>query len=149
MRFRMFAVVLAAALLASVVTGGLALQRQASAQGLPQLRSIIFQGNVTINGDPSPNGFRLTAKIRNTSGEIIYTSPETIVGKSVDSRYTTLVVGPAAEAEGRTIEFWLDDQVISTNVNLFLPLLNGRPCSAVFPLSHCIIQKSGGKLLSC
>lgn len=121
-------VVAAAAILSVIATGVLAIQERAEAQGLPELRTAIYQGDVTINGEPAPNGFELTAKIRGDSGEVIYTSPPAIVGKSVDSRYTALVVGPARDAEGRTIEFWLDDQVISTDVSVFAPLLGGRVC---------------------
>ncbi len=117
-----------AALVALTVTGVLALQERASAQGLPELRSVIYQGNVTINGVPSPDGFELTAKIRNTAGEVIYTSSPAIVGRTISSRYTTLVIGPFKAGEGRTIEFWLDDQVISTTVSVFAPTLNGQIC---------------------
>ncbi len=128
MKIRAFLVVLVAAIVSVAVIGTLAIQQQAEAQGLPELRTAIYQGNVTINGEPAPNGFKLTAKIRDSDGEVIYTSSPSIVGKSTDSRYTTLVIGPAPQAEGRVIEFWLDDQVISTNVSVFAPLLGGRVC---------------------
>lgn len=128
MKFRIALVVAAAAVVALVMTSVLAFQERAEAQGLPELRSIIFQGNVTIAGEPSPDGFVVTAKIRNSAGDVIYTSPGAIVGRSVESRYTALVVGPAPEAEGGVIEFWLDDQVISTSVSVFAPILNGQVC---------------------
>ncbi len=128
MKTRALLVVLVAALIAAVTVGGLTLQDRAEAQGLPELRTAIYQGNVTIDGEPAPNGFELTARIRNSAGDVIYTSAPTIVGNTVDSRYTALVVGPAPEAEGRVIEFWLDDQVISTNVSVFAPILNGQVC---------------------
>ncbi len=96
--------------------------------GLPELRSIIFQGEVTIGGQLSPNGFRLTAKILSTTGQVLFTSVPAIVGLPLDSRYSALVVGPAPNAEGRVIEFWLDDQVVSSNVSVFAPLLNGQVC---------------------
>lgn len=128
MKIRALVVVLVAAMLSVVVVGTQAYQQRAEAQGLPELRTAIYQGNVTVNGEPAPNGFSLTAKIRGDSGEVIYTSPVSIVGKSVDSRYSALVIGPSREAEGRAIEFWLDDQVISTNTSVFAPLLGGRVC---------------------
>lgn len=129
MKIRAVVVVAVAAVLAFVGTGIVAFQERAEAQvGLPELRTMIFQGNVTIAGAPSPNGFKVTAKIRNLAGDIVYTSAPAIVGRSVDSRYTALSVGPSAAGEGRIIEFWLDDQVISTNVSIFAPILNGRPC---------------------
>lgn len=128
MRIRLLVVVALAAAVSLAVTGVLAIQDRAQAQGLPELRTIIYQGNVTIGGGPSPDGFELTAKIRNDSGDIIYTSAPTIVGKTISSRYSTLVVGPAPEAEGRVIEFWLDDQVISTDVSVFAPTRFGSVC---------------------
>lgn len=131
MKIRSLAVITAAAILALTVTGVIAFQERESASAqnaLPELRTIIFQGNVTIAGDPSPNGFRVSAKIRDASGEIIYTSSDAIVGSSSDSRYTALVVGPFREGEGRLIEFWLDDQVISTSTSPFAPIQSGRVC---------------------
>ncbi len=116
-------------MLALAATGVLAWQEQAEAQGgLPQLRSIIYQGNVTIGGQPSPDGFRLTAKIRSSTGQVLYTSPPAIVGRTVPSRYTALVVGPAPDVEGGIIEFWLDDQVRSSSDSVFAPLLSGQVC---------------------
>lgn len=128
MKSRAFVVVVVAVILAVTGTGLAALQDRASAQSGLELRSMILQGNVTINGVPAADGFRVTAKIRNSAGDVIYTSAPAEVGKSTAGRYTALVVGPFSEGEGRTIEFWLDDQVISTNVTAFAPMLNGNVC---------------------
>lgn len=129
MKTRAVIVVVVAAILALTGTGVVALQDRAEAQGgLPELRSMILQGDVTIAGQPSPDGFRVTAKIRDASGEVIYTSAPAIVGRSINSRYTALVVGPFTAGEGRVIEFWLDDQVVSTDFTIFAPLLAGNPC---------------------
>ena len=57
MKIRALVVVMVAAILSVVVVGTLALQQRAEAQGLPELRTAIYQGNVTINGEPAPNGF--------------------------------------------------------------------------------------------
>jgi hypothetical protein len=129
MKIRALFVVLVAAVVAFAGTGIVFLQDRAEAQSaLPQLRSVIFQGNVTIAGEPAPNGYRVTAKMRGTDGEIVYTSPPSTIGRSSDSRYTALVVGPAPQGEGRIIEFWLDDQVISTDFSVFAPVVSGSVC---------------------
>ncbi len=128
MKSRILSVLALAAAITAVAVAASSPQSDAQAQGLPELRTIIYQGNVTINGEPAPNGFKVRAKIRDDSGEFIYESAEAVVGKSSDSRYTALVVGPAPEAEGRVIEFWLDDQVISTSVSVLAPLLSGNIC---------------------
>ncbi len=119
----------AAAVVVLTVASVFALKEQAQAQSaLPELRTIIFQGNVTIAGEPARDGLQVTAQIRDSSGDVIYTSPAAEVGKSVPSRYTALVVGPAPQAEGGTIEFWLDDQVISTDVSVFAPVRGNSVC---------------------
>jgi hypothetical protein len=128
MKHRLAITATAVVLLAVAVTGMVWSREQASAQGLPQLRQIIFQGNVTVNGQPAPNGLAITAKIRNAAGEVVHTSSPAIIGSSSPSRYVTLVVGPAPTVEGRAIEFWLDDQVISTNTSIFAPVSGGQPC---------------------
>ncbi len=128
MKIRVLIVMFVAAAVAISVTGVLAVQQHAEAQGLPELRTAIYQGQVTINGEPAPNGLEVTAKIRDASGEIIYSSSPAVTGRSADSRYTALVIGPSPEGEGRVIEFWLEDQVISTDVSIFAPTLNGQVC---------------------
>ena len=117
-----------AAVIAAIATGVAAFQGIASAQGLPELRSIIFQGNVTVAGQPGQDGLQITARIRNSQGDVAYESPPVLIGAASTGRYTTLVVGPAPEVEGRTIEFWLEDQIISTNVSVFAPVQGGQIC---------------------
>lgn len=128
MKFRIALVLVSAAVVAVVAAGVMTFQQRAEAQGLPELRTIIFQGNVTIAGEPAPDGLIVTAKIRGSSGDVIYTSPEAEIGRSSPGRYTALVVGPAPQAEGGTIEFWLDDQVIASSVDVFAPIQSGRVC---------------------
>lgn len=128
MKIRIAFVTALAAVITLAASGIFASGDRAEAQGLPALRTLILQGSVTIGGQPSPDGFKLTAKIRDSQGEIAYESPPVIIGETSAGRYSTLVIGPAEELEGRVIEFWLDDQIISTDTDVFAPFLGSNVC---------------------
>lgn len=128
MKLKIALVALFAAAITLAASGVFTSRDHAEAQGLPELRTLILQGNVTINGQPSPDGFKLTAKIRDNQGVVAYTSQPVVVGETSPGRYSTLVVGPAQELEGRVVEFWLDDQIISTDTDVFAPLIGSTVC---------------------
>ncbi len=98
----------------------------AESQGLPpDVRAIIFQGYVSIAGQPAPAGLKVTARI--APG---YESPATNVRAAGPGRYSGLQVGPAREYEGRTIEFWLEGQVKAQETAFFgVTQANGQPCA--------------------
>ena len=122
-RLRVWGVVLT--LSAFLAVGMIALENRASrsvhAQAIvpPILQAIVFNGNVTINGEqPAYSGFTITARISDK-----WESPPVVVGSLPDrpSQYAHLLVAPEKELDlvGSQIEFWLDGQVLSTTANWY------------------------------
>ena len=92
---------------------------QAQAIVPPIFPAIVFNGNVTINGEqPTYSGFTITARIGDK-----WESPPVVVGSLPDKpfQYAHLVVAPPEELDliGSQVEFWLDGQVMSTTTNWY------------------------------
>ena len=105
----------------------------------PSFPAIVFNGNVTINGEtPAYSGFRITARIGDK-----WESPPVIVGSSPDkpAQYAHLIVAPEPELDliGSEIEFWLDGQVRASTANWYAVIteFSGeicRGCTWTFPI---------------
>ncbi len=102
----------------------------------PRFQTVIFSGEVTVNGEsPNYTGFKLTARIGDD-----WESAPVIVGERADqpNKYYHLIVNPPVDAVGKTIEFWIDDQVKSTHLDFFAVVqANGnvcRGCTFSFPI---------------
>ena len=103
------------------------------AQGIdvpPRFESIVYHGNVTINGEvPAYTGFKITARI----GDEYESRPVTVgaIGDNV-SRYAHLIVLPGTELDlrGSQVEFWLEGQVASTTTNWYAVIneFSGEVC---------------------
>ncbi len=103
---------LGAALALAVVLAAVFGSEDANAQAPPSLSFVIYQGNVTVGGQPVPDGFVIVARI---GDKFVSSSVITDAG-----RYVGLVVGPSPAGQGDTIEFILEDQVIAEEKPLFL-----------------------------
>lgn len=81
------------------------------------LGGIIFSGEITVGGEiPTHTGFELTAKIGDE-----YESLPAFIGDCTDqlNKYCHLIVVAPDGLIGSEIEFWLDGQVKSTNINYY------------------------------
>ncbi len=110
---------------ALIAVGMIAIQnrdnRSLQAQAIvpPIFAAIVFNGNVTINGEqPTYSGFTITARIGDK-----WESPPVVVGSLPEKpfQYAHLVVAPPQELDliGSQVEFWLDGQVMSTTTNWY------------------------------
>ena len=105
----------------------------------PPFAAIVFNGNVTINGEtPTYSGFQITARIGDK-----WESPPTTVGSLPDkpSQYAHLIVAPDQELDliGSQVEFWLEGQVLSTTTNWYAVIneFSGEVCGGctwTFPI---------------
>ena len=105
----------------------------------PVFPAIVFNGDVTINGEqPAYSGFEITARIGDK-----WESPAVVVGNLADkpSQYAHLIVAPPAELDliGSQIEFWLEGQVLSTSANWYAVIneFSGEVCGGctwTFPI---------------
>ncbi len=122
-RTRWLGVVLSLAAIAAV--GAIALASRddhgVQAQQLvpPPFPAIIFNGNVTIDGEtPAYSGFVINARIGDK-----WKSPPVVVGSLPEkpSQYAHLIVAPPPDLDlvGSQIEFWLEDQIQSTTTNWY------------------------------
>ena len=109
------------------------------AQVPPPFAAIVFNGNVTINGEtPEYSGFQIKARIGDK-----WESPPVVVGSLPDkpSQYAHLIVAPETELDliGSQIEFWLEGQVLSTTTNWYAVIneFSGEVCGGctwTFPI---------------
>ena len=143
-RLRMWGAVLSASALVAV---GLIVianhdKQQTLAQSVgvpPTFPAIVFNGEVTINGEiPAYSGFQITARI----GEK-WESPPVVVGALPDrpAHYAHLIVAPdpALDLVGSQVEFWLEGQVLSTTINWYAVIneFSGEVCGGctwTFPI---------------
>ena len=109
----------------------------------PPFAAIVFNGNVTINGEqPAYSGFQITARIGDK-----WESPPSVVGSLPDkpSQYAHLIVAPPGPPEGpdligSEIEFWIEGQVRSETTNWYAVIneFSGEVCKGctwTFPIS--------------
>ena len=111
----------------------------AQARVPPVFPAIVFNGNVTINGEqPAYSGFQITARIGDK-----WESPTVVVGGLSDrpSQYAHLIVAPPEELDliGSEIQFWLEGQVLSTTTNWYAVIneFSGEVCGGctwTFPI---------------
>ena len=123
--------VLAFALLGVFASG----QTSVDAQGFPSLGFTLYQGSVTVAGQPAADGLEIRARVVGTSWEsgVVTTS---------GGRYIGLAVGPVLGADGDKLEFILENQIVATTQDTyFLPNCAADPCpaSAVFNLTFSTI----------
>ena len=114
-------------LLAGVMAAGSTSTR---AQGIPSLGFILYQGSVTVAGQPAEDGLEITARI-------VGTSYETGVVTTKNGRYIALQIGPLDNADGNDIEFFLENQIVSSTRDVyFLPNCGQVACpdSRVFDI---------------
>lgn len=115
--------------------------RSVDAQAIvpPVFPAIVFNGNVTINGEqPDYSGFQITARIGDK-----WESPPVVVGGLPErpSQYAHLIVAPDAQLDliGSQIEFWIDGQVLATTTNWYAVIneFSGEVCGGctwTFPI---------------
>ncbi len=117
-------------------------KQQARAQQVgvpPTFPAIVFNGEVTINGEtPAYSGFEITARIGDK-----WESHPVVVGALPDkpAHYAHLVVAPDTELDliGSQIEFWLEGQILSTTTNWYAVIneFSGEVCGGctwTFPI---------------
>ncbi len=86
----------------------------AAAQQIPSLAFILYQGSVTVAGQPAEDGLEIYVRIVGTG----YQS-RTVVTEG--GRYIALPVGPLDAGAGKPMEFVLNNQVVATTVDTFFP----------------------------
>ena len=115
------------AVLAGVSTSGLpAVKAQP-----PSLGFTLYQGWVTVAGEPAEDGLEIKARIVGTA----YVSGTV---QTSGGRYIALKVGPVEGANGSKLEFILEDQVVATTQDTYaLPNCGSDPCpsSRVFDIN--------------
>jgi hypothetical protein len=115
-------------------------QAQAQSIGVPPtFPAIVFNGEVTINGEiPAYSGFQIIARIGDK-----WESPPVVVGTLPDkpAHYAHLIVAPDPDMDliGSQIEFWIEGQIISTNTNWYAVIneFSGEVCGGctwTFPI---------------
>ena len=115
------------AVLAGVSTSGLpAVKAQP-----PSLGFTLYQGWVTVAGEPAEDGLEIKARIVGKA----YVSGTV---QTSGGRYIALKVGPVEGANGSKLEFILEDQVVATTQDTYaLPNCGSDPCpsSRVFDIN--------------
>ena len=128
MKRRVVSSLLLAIILIGVIAAGSTSTR---AQGFPSLGFTLYQGSVTIAGQPAADGLEIRARIIGTSSE----------SRSVTTnggRYIALQVGRESGADGNKIEFILENQIVATAQDTYvLPNCGTEACPAsrVFDLT--------------
>jgi len=128
MKRRVVSTLLLAIMLIGVIAAGSTSTR---AQGFPSLGFTLYQGSVTIAGEPAADGLEIRARIIGTSFE----------SRSVTTnggRYIALQVGAESGANGNKVEFILENQIVATSQDIyFLPNCGPEACPAsrVFDLT--------------
>ncbi len=102
---------LGAVLALAIVLLAVSSSKNADAQAPPSLSFVIYQGDVTVGGQPIADGLEIVARI---GDKFVSSSAITANG-----RYVGLVVGPSPAGQGDTIEFILEDQVIAEEKPVF------------------------------
>ena len=97
----------------------------------PSLAFTLYQGYVTVAGEPAADGLEIKARVAGTS--YVSSAVETSGG-----RYIALRVGPHEGANGSSLEFILEDQVVATTTDIYaLPNcgVDSCPASRVFDVN--------------
>ena len=81
---------------------------------VPSITSITFNGSVTVSGSSDPDGFFITARIDD------WESQPATVGEYKSSKYHGLFVDAPKEYIGKSIEFWLQDQIVADQTATYL-----------------------------
>ena len=115
MKARLLGMLFATAVLASLVSG---ITEQVSAQAgdpstMPAASFVTLHGEVTIAGGVDPNGMMVQAKIEDWESEPV------MVGDHTEYKYVILVNAPK-DYIGKTVTFWLEDQVESLQTTPFV-----------------------------
>ena len=110
-------------------------QASVDAQGIPSMGFALYQGSVTVAGQPAEDGLEIRARVVGTSWEsrVVTTS---------GGRYIALEVGPVEGAEGNHLEFILENQIVATTHDTYYAPDCGAvscPASAVFNLTFSTI----------
>jgi hypothetical protein len=128
MKRRVVSTLLLTIMLIGVIAAG---STSTSAQGFPSLGFTLYQGSVTVAGQPAADGLEIRARI-------IGTTYESRTVTTSGGRYIALQVGPLESANGNQIEFILENQIVATTQDTyFLPNCAAEPCPAsrVFDLT--------------
>lgn len=110
-------------------------QASTQAQGFPSLGFTLYQGSVTVAGEPAEDGLEIQARIVGTD----YVSA---VGVTNGGRYIALQVGPQSNADGNAVEFTLENQIVATVDDIyFLPdcSLEACPNGRIFDLNFATV----------
>ena len=90
----------------------------------PSLAFTLYQGWVTVAGEPAEDGLEIKARVVGTS----YVSGAV---QTSGGRYIVLKVGPVEGANGGKLEFILEDQIVATTQDTYaLPNCGADPCPA-------------------
>ena len=115
---------LIALLLLAVLAGVTALGSSSVRAQPPSLAFTLYQGWVTVGGEPAEDGLEIKARVVGTS--YVSGAVETSGG-----RYIALKVGPVEGANGGKLEFILEDQIVATTQDIYaLPNCGVDPCPA-------------------
>jgi hypothetical protein len=128
MKRRVVSTLLLAVMLIGVIAAGSTSTR---AQGFPSLGFTLYQGSVTVAGQPAADGLEIHARI-------VGTSYESRTVTTSGGRYNALQVGRESGANGNKVEFILENQIVATTQDTYiLPNCGSDPCPAsrVFDLT--------------
>ena len=115
---------LVALFLLAVLAGVTALGSSSARAQPPSLAFTLYQGWVTVAGEPAEDGLEIKARVVGTS--YVSGAVETSGG-----RYIVLKVGPVEGANGGKLEFILEDQIVATTQDIYaLPNCGADPCPA-------------------
>ena len=119
------------ALFLLAVLAGVTALGSSSVRAQPSFAFTLYQGWVTVGGQPAEDGLEIKARVVGTS--YVSRAVETSGG-----RYIVLKVGPVEGANGGKLEFILEDQIVATTQDIYaLPNCGADPCPAsrVFDLN--------------
>ena len=128
MKRKVVSILLMAVMLVGVMAAG---STSTSAQSIPSLGFTLYQGSVTVAGQPAEDGLEIKARV-------IGTSYESRVITTSGGRYNALQVGPVPDGDGNDVQFTLENQIVSSNMDTyFLPNCSVAACptSRVFNLN--------------
>ncbi len=115
---------LVALFLIAVLAGLTALGSSSVGAQPPSLAFTLYQGWVTVAGEPAEDGLEIKARVVGTS----YVSGAV---QTSGGRYIVLKVGPVEGANGGKLEFILEDQIVATTQDTYaLPNCGADPCPA-------------------
>ena len=112
-------------LLAVMLVGVIAVSsKSADAQGFPSLAFTLYQGSVTVAGQPAEDGLEIRARIVGADEGVSVVTTK-------NGRYIALQVGPASGVDGNDVEFILENQIVSSTKDTYLlPDCGPDPCPA-------------------